>query len=225
MEEHWDYEFALEGSCLHSLTTPVLWGESAVEVLPGLVFLLGEKLVSHSILVPLRDFLSSLLAPKKEATSSDGAGRLARGGNLTKATLVAENAWVVGYIEDVQAILKKYKRGGNTELEGFGDEGSDEEACDIVGADFCAEVADLLAKATAEAKADHLGSFRVHSLGGPWTKAHLGVAMDAWEGRAVGQDAIAWCTKYKLHICMRFNVNLYEHDGALIAARFFTQKM
>ena len=40
---------------------------SAAEVLPGLVFLLDEKLVSHSIRVPLRDLLNSLLAAMKTA--------------------------------------------------------------------------------------------------------------------------------------------------------------
>lgn len=223
LASHWDYEFNFVGPFLHSTLDVFDWDEDRIEVLPGLVFLHGKGVASHSTPVPLRVFLDSLPQPRKGIAASVAVAR--PGGRSASATLVAENSWVMAYMDDGNRILNKHGGGEHRQQEALSDHEEDQEEDPFADAEVIAEVFEVMANAASEAKADHMGSFCVAPLGGQWTSANLGVAMDAWQGKACGKDPAYWCKLYCMQATMRFDLSLYGNQGALACARYFVQKM
>lgn len=67
--------------------------------------------------------------------------------------------------------------------------------------------------------------FCIRPLGGRWTAAHLNIAFDAWQARAVTKGAKDWCKMYNLQVAQRWDLSLYAHAGALHCAQYWCQKL
>ena len=67
--------------------------------------------------------------------------------------------------------------------------------------------------------------FRIVPLGGGWCHANIGVAQDAWRGEAFSAEAVRWCHRYSMKDAARFNISLYDSDGALTCSRYWLSKM
>ena len=86
----------------------------------------------------------------------------------------------------------------------------------------------LAAMAVAKKAADEVEEslfFRTRPLMGRWTMEHAGVACDAYQSRAVGEEAIAFCVHFSLLQPVRFSTLLYGVPGALTCCRFWCSKM
>ena len=100
-----------------------------------------------------------------------------------------------------------------------------EEEGPIAHAVDVAVVFQALEVARVEANVDRSDCFRSVPLGGFWIAEHLGVAMDAWKGQCIGQEANTFCQHFVLQESARFDVGLYGRDGALLMARCWLAKM
>ena len=67
--------------------------------------------------------------------------------------------------------------------------------------------------------------FCVHVLGGEWTQRHRGVAADAIQGRARGQEAVQWCRLHGLPQSSRHSIREFTEERAAILARAWCSKM
>ena len=67
--------------------------------------------------------------------------------------------------------------------------------------------------------------FRTRPLMGAWTLAHAGVVCDAYQCKAVGDDAISFCQRFSIAQPLRFSTKLYGTEGALTCCRFWCQKL
>jgi hypothetical protein len=68
-------------------------------------------------------------------------------------------------------------------------------------------------------------NFKVRVLGGSWTMMHRGVAADAIQGHARGQEVQAWCRAQKLPLSARFEIRAYGEASAAVFARAWCSKM
>jgi hypothetical protein len=75
------------------------------------------------------------------------------------------------------------------------------------------------------AGADESVLFRTRPLMGRWTLAHVGQVCDAYQCRAVGQDAIAFCTTHGIAQPLRFSTTLYGREGAVACCQYWCKKM
>jgi len=67
--------------------------------------------------------------------------------------------------------------------------------------------------------------FQVRVLGGSWTMIHRGVAADAIQGHARGQEAQTWCRQHRLPLSARFEIRAYGEAPAAVFARAWCSKM
>jgi hypothetical protein len=72
---------------------------------------------------------------------------------------------------------------------------------------------------------DTIEHFKVSPLGGAWTAANLGVAFEAYQGKAVGAHVGEFCQRYHLQKAARFDVNLYSPEGSVTMATFWCERM
>ena len=231
MRLHWDFDFVVENKFEYSFGEAMCsWSVDKMSVLPSLVHLSGGRVVSAADLMSFEAYLESLPPlPDRRARQGAAAQPAAHAANA-RAAILAEHPWALRYLSEGRDILRRQRaRAGHS---GADDEPEDEddyvelevEQPMVLAKAALDEVADALAKARHYASADHLGTFRVAPLGGPWTARHAGVAMDAWAGRAVGKAVEEWCRKYSLQDNMRFDVSLYTPEGALTCARYWALK-
>ena len=67
--------------------------------------------------------------------------------------------------------------------------------------------------------------YAVALLGGSWTMAHLGVAFDAYQGKASCRDASEWCTTFSLQKSSRFSIAAYSDRAASTLAAAWCSHM
>lgn len=67
--------------------------------------------------------------------------------------------------------------------------------------------------------------FKVSVMGGPWTKAHLGVDFDSFRGHFVGNEVARWCGLYSLCKSASFSLSKYGDAHASIMAQSWCHRM
>ena len=165
---------------------------------------------------------SRRVGPKPAESAARGSSDRVAASN-PRAAMVAKFPWLLEHLEEGKYILKR--KTATLEGDGSGDE--PDEGDDDVDELLPETVFAALAAAREEAEKDPEASdcFRVVPLGGMWTAKHLGVAFDAYQGKAATQESRTWCAAHTLQSAMRFDCSLYTVHGAFVMASYWASKM
>ena len=223
--EDFEVELAMPFVTMHHLL-PL--GEHKVEVLWDAVFLGQQRLSSHSDWVPLDVLLESLPCAGKADGVPEEAGKAVR--KLMAHELAAFPSLLAildGWHEQQRKqahfahcqSAPSSRPGGATKLKANGEEEKAEEV-EVDEEEIFEALYKKRAMLHVEVGAAKASDFAVAILGGAWTMAHLGVAYDAYQGKASGNDPTEWCTKLSLAKSARFSIAAYgdRHANILAAA-------
>lgn len=227
MLDFWEYEFEVVGFEYSFGDLMRSWREEHISVLPGLVHTGGWRVKSHADPLSLSAFFESLPAVPAKQNTDDDATRKAPNSAEAMAAKLSEHPWAMEYLDAGRDVLRRSgaKLGAAAARDEESYEFEQEEEAIELSEEAIAEVDAILSSARAAAASDHLGTFRVLPLGGAWTARHSGIAIDAWQGRAVGAGVNDWCRRFHLQTSQRFDIQLYGQEGAQVCARYWAQKL
>jgi len=192
-----------------------------ISVIDGCIYLGGSRAVSDSEARPLQAFLDALPQTKhvQHGSSTKKTGNTTTGGTRT-----------IEEVEPWTKTLKSRKRQPRKEEKpDFYETSSSEEedAKEELNDERYAEAFLILE----EMKARWISSdqaemdFKVTLLGGRWTAAHRGVAVDAVRAYATsGQDADTFAKDYNLGAARRFDISRYGMNAAKTLAEEWCRK-
>jgi len=192
-------------------------------VLPSVAYFGRQRAASHHDAIPLREFLDALPAVRvaKEVQATSAATTSAR------AKLIADNPWVLPYLEEGRDILKKNKSslGGPAAEEEEEEEEAAEADEDPITEAQVESIFTAMEEARKESSSQATTCFRVVPLGGQWQAKHLGVAQNAWQAKCIGTETQDFCRSFAMQDSCRFDTSLYGHTGALQMARIWVLKL
>lgn len=222
LNEHWPFDFDVLDDYLYSDGGGMRWSFDQLMVLSGVALLVGGRVASVAQPMAFEDIVDDLPAPARAETAQGDAKRQATCSASAQAKFVQSNPWALEFLDGGRAILQKERK----RLGERADEGGDSDCTEEV--DALGEVSALF-EAMAEAK-DAVGDedlllFRTRPLMGKWTLRHTGVVCDAYQCRAVGEDAELFCLRFNISQPLRFSTMLYGKEGALTCCRYWCAKV
>lgn len=222
LNAHWDYDFDVLDEYICSDEGDMIDDAGQIMVLTGLVQLPGGRAASSLKPLAFEDFVADLPVPAREPTQA--APRASAASASAKAKFVQEHPWALEFLGDGHQLVRKesQKRGASSAEDDDTDEdpGDEVDCLGEVGALF-----EAMRKAKDAVGDEAMCCFRTRPLMGKWTLLNTGIVCDAYQCRAVGDEAVEFALTFGIQQPLRFATSLYGPEGALTCCRYWCAKL
>jgi hypothetical protein len=221
LDAHWDYSFDVGNEFCYS-DEDMQWGPERMQVLPCVIHVHGGRAVSAAKPIDLAEYFAGLPALPRQAREVAEAPRAVTRPSV-QAAFVQQHPWALEFLVAARDNVRPGQAHLDEERIVEDQYENDDEEADPLG-----EIDALFAameKAKSAVGEDDLVLFRTRPLMGKWTLLNTGVVCDAYQCRAVGLEAVAFCQLFQIQQPLRFSTNLYGSEGALVCCRYWCLKL
>jgi hypothetical protein len=212
--EHHSHRFIVDFRQLVNFSDLPQVGTGSIEVVPGVQYVGGQRVVSDSDTVSWDAFAKSLPPRVTRTRTSESSGKKAT--PEFKAELLAKHPWMAGHMSSKAQV----EGGSGAKQERHAPEAQATEHYDLDDDAMEAMFAELDERRRLwEAEAPTLPNDFITTLSGSvWVQRTFGVPYNSFLGTARGGKAKEWCRLYTLPLSNRFDVGLYgEPDASLLS--------